>query len=117
MEKLLTQLTVNFGDLKSFTKYLIACVGAEAVQHKVAQSGPDCKVMQEGAKLLIGMRHDNILLSIDVVERALRVAESHRQHIKEAKAFKAGIERGESETEKDAKMAEYHSWFSGASRS
>eukprot|EP00961_Rhodomonas_salina_P259674 3508938-Rhodomonas_salina.1 len=58
-EKLLTPLAVNFSDLKSFTKYLIACVGAEAVQRKALQTGAAGKAMREGAKMLIGMRHNN----------------------------------------------------------
>eukprot|EP00961_Rhodomonas_salina_P167239 2253863-Rhodomonas_salina.1 len=61
----MTPLMAHFGDLKTFTKYIIACMGAEAVQRKASQSGAGAKAMQKGAEMLIGLRHDNVLLTID----------------------------------------------------
>eukprot|EP00961_Rhodomonas_salina_P026097 352489-Rhodomonas_salina.1 len=59
--------------------------------------------MREGAKMLIGMRHDNVLLSCEAVERALCVAEAHMPRVEEGaagatKAFKADVEEQEIKT-------------------
>eukprot|EP00961_Rhodomonas_salina_P192149 2592678-Rhodomonas_salina.1 len=52
-------------------------MGAEAVQRKASQSGAAGKAMQKGAEMLISLRHDNILLTVNSVERALHIAEEH----------------------------------------
>eukprot|EP00961_Rhodomonas_salina_P238078 3217708-Rhodomonas_salina.3 len=94
-EQLLTPLATHFGDLKSFTKYIVACMGAKAVQRKACQSGAAGRAMQKGAEMLICLRHDNVLLSIDAVERALRIAEEHAPTSNAGpatKALKTGVE-------------------------
>ena len=75
--KLLTPVALNFGDIPSFINYLVACAGAASLNRKAMQPGAVGKAMMEGSKMLVALKHQNILLSVQAVERALRMAEQH----------------------------------------
>eukprot|EP00961_Rhodomonas_salina_P236552 3196995-Rhodomonas_salina.1 len=62
--KLLTPVALNFGDIPSFINFLVACAGAASLNRKVMQPGAVGKAMMEGSKMLVDLKHQNILLSV-----------------------------------------------------
>eukprot|EP00961_Rhodomonas_salina_P065612 881911-Rhodomonas_salina.1 len=78
-EKMLKPLSLNFGDVSSFVKYLIACVGAEVVHCKSNISGIEGAAYSKADKWLVSLHYDCIALSIKNLEKAISIAEEHMQ--------------------------------------
>jgi len=80
VDKTLTPVACNFGDVKSFCSYLIACVGAQVIHLKAQAESVEGKAYLESDKMLINLRHENVLLTLELIEKAVRVAEELNHH-------------------------------------
>ena len=76
-EHLVNPFVRNFGTVKAFTEYLQACLRAEVI-YKLAQSkAPEARAWQQANNLLLQLRTDNAVLSLDITRQAIALAEDH----------------------------------------
>ena len=76
-EKMLIPVSHNFGNVDAFVTFLVACVGAEAINRKAQSSGAEGRAYREANKWLISLRHDNIIMTQLSLEKAIRIAEEN----------------------------------------
>ena len=97
-EKLLMQLSQNFGDVPTFVSFLIACVGAEVIHKKAQLNSPEGRAYNEANKWLIGLRHDNVIMTDACLEKAISIAEENMTNVElPTKAMVSEIQDDEAE--------------------
>jgi len=102
IKKIISPVIKSFGDLNTFAKYIRACAWAEIINSKARETGPDAHAWKEANSWLGSMLHDNLMLSLYVMEKAMLMAEDLIQRdgkVPDTKTFVGQVEE-ESESGK-----------------